>query len=281
MEYLAVCPHTKVIALYIEGIKRGKDFVEVAKTITPHKPIVACYVGGTETGKRAGFSHTGAMAGPDRLYDGLFRQTGVIRAHSITELFDFCSVLGTLPMPKSNKMILLTHSGGPGAAAADACGRVGLEMPPLSDETMERMAPFLPHTATGNNPIDLTFHKDPLHYFSEIPKILLEEKNADILLSYYLLPPHKVKLALETMGIPEEKVQEETNKVIDSIVEAVVRQVENQDKPVVGYTFRSVDEPLPKKLIGRGIPVFPEPVRAARAIKALVEYSRYIEETRG
>ncbi len=123
MEYLGACPETKVIALYIEGIKRGRAFIETARSIVPHKPIVAFYVGGSEAGKKAGFSHTGSMAGPDRIYDGVFEQCGIIRGGSVTELFDFCWALGGLPRAKGNRVVIQTHSGGPGAAAADACGK--------------------------------------------------------------------------------------------------------------------------------------------------------------
>ena len=106
MSHLAACPHTRVIGLYIESIRRGREFIDVARTIVPHKPIVAFYVGGSEAGKRAGLSHTGALAGPDALYDGVFRQSGVIRAHSIPELFDYCWVLGTCPRPGGNRVIV-------------------------------------------------------------------------------------------------------------------------------------------------------------------------------
>ena len=132
MEYLAACPRTGVIALYIESIRRGRAFVKTAREIVAHKPIVALYVGGSEAGKRASFSHTGALAGPDQLYDGVFRQSGVIRANSITELFDFCWVLGTSQPPGGNRVIVQTHSGGPGATAADACSRTGLDLPAFS-----------------------------------------------------------------------------------------------------------------------------------------------------
>ena len=88
MAHLADCPHTRVIGLYIETIRRGRKFIDAARSIVRRKPIVAFYVGGSEAGKRAGLSHTGALAGPDALYDGVFRQSGVIRAHSMSELFD-------------------------------------------------------------------------------------------------------------------------------------------------------------------------------------------------
>ena len=156
MEYLEACPHTKVIALYIEGINRGRAFFETARSIIPHKPIVALYVGGSEAGKRAGLSHTGALAGPDLLYDGVFRQSGVIRARSVAELFDFSWLLGSLPTPKGNKVVIQTHSGGPGAAAADSCGSAGLELPALSKKTLEKLTAVVPHTGSRSWLIDMT-----------------------------------------------------------------------------------------------------------------------------
>ena len=272
LEYLGACPNTKVIALYIEGIRRGRAFVETAREIVPRKPIVALYVGGSETGKRASLSHTGALAGPDRLYDGVFRQSGVIRARSITELFDFCWVLGSLPTPKGHGVVIQTHSGGPGAAAADACGRAGLELPALSPETSKKLAPFVPHTGSINNPVDFTFAKNPMDYFWDIPKLLLEEENVHMLLIFLLTPEKNVKRALEHAGVPEEQVMEKTEKVIDRQCESLLRLIETYDKPVMGYTVHSLGEGFFRRLLDRGFPVFPDARRAALSLKALVRY---------
>lgn len=273
MDYLGACPKTKVIALYIEGIKRGREFMQAASSIVPHKPVVALYVGGSETGKRAGFSHTGAMAGPDDLYNGVFRQAGVIRAQSITELFDYCWALGSLPSPKGRRLVIQTHSGGPGAAAADSCGRAGLELPPLSKETLEKLAPFVPHTGSVNNPVDITFSKNPNAFFFNIPKLLIDEKNADMLLIYFLTPPPVIKRALRQMGLPEDELVKQFGNLIESQCESIARLAQKTDKPCVGYTFRSLDDPSIRGLLDRGVPVFPGPERAARALGALVRYA--------
>lgn len=273
MEYLALCPHTRVIALYIEGIRRGKAFVKAARAIVPHKPMVALYVGGSETGRQAGFSHTGAMAGPDELYDGMFNQGGITRARSITELFDFCWVLGSLPLPKGRRVVIQTHSGGPGAAAADACGRAGLELPSLSNDTVHKLEAFVPRTGSVNNPVDLTFSKNPSDFYSSIPEILLQEERTDILLIYFLTTDPVVKRALQQMGLPPEQVTEQALGLIDGQCETISRLVRTKDKSVVGYTFRSLDDPFIRGLTRRGIPVFPGPERAARAIAALVRYA--------
>jgi acetyl-CoA synthetase (ADP-forming) len=280
IEYLDACPFTKVIALYIEGIRRGRVFVETARLIAPHKPIVAFYAGGSETGKRAGFSHTGALAGPDPLYEGMFSQSGVIRARSMTELFDFCWVLGTQPMPKGRRVGIQTHSGGPGAEAADACGRVGLDLPALSQETLDKLAPFAPKTSRLTNPVDLTFIKNHLDYFSNIPRILMEESNIDILLIYVLISQQAVKRVLEGMGVPKDQEAERMSDLIDSQCQSIFRLLETHDKPLVGYTYQSFHEELIRGLLDRGVPVLPGPERAAHALAALADYAKLRERTK-
>jgi acyl-CoA synthetase (NDP forming) len=274
LSYLGSCPDTKVIGLYIEGIRRGKAFAETARSITPFKPIVAYYVGGTETGKRAGFSHTGAMAGPDELYDGIFRQHGIIRARSITEMFDYCWVLGSMPLPKDNRVVIQTHSGGPGAAAADECGRAELRTPLLAKETIDKLSPYMPYTGSINNPVDITYAKQPLDYFHGIPQALLDDPDTDMMLMYILMPNLMVRKPLEAIGLSPEQAVEESGKIIDSQAENIVKLWHDSGKPLLGYTFRSLEEQFTKKLLEKGIPVFPDPARAARALRVLYDYGR-------
>ncbi len=278
IEYLGACPNTKVIALYIESIRRGQKLIETARNVSKHKPIVAFYVGGSETGKRACLSHTGSLAGPDRLYDGVFRQSGIIRAQSIEEMFDFCYALGSSPLPKGNRVIIQTHSGGPGAAAADACGRSGLELPALSTETLEKIAPYVPHTASVNNPVDLTFTKNPLDFFHRIPKILLEEEASDGMLIYFLASERMVRQALTGMGLPEDAVQDQTAQIVDSQCQSVASLMETFKKPILGFSFMTRDNHFVAGLQDRGIPVLPSPERAARAFGAMVRYTRFREK---
>ncbi|MBU2547218.1 MAG: CoA-binding protein [Proteobacteria bacterium] len=273
LEYFGACPETRVITLYIEGIRRGREFVEVARSITPRKPIVAFYIGGSETGRRAGLSHTGAMAGPDRLYDGIFRQSGVLRAGSITELFDFAWALGVLPPPRGNRVVIQTNSGGPGAAAADACGRAGLELPPLSDRTIERLSAFIPGTGSVNNPVDITFTKNPRAFFHEIPQALLEDENMDAMLLYVLMGGAGIKRAAELSGVGAGEAQAEAERIMDKQSRALARWAASQGKPVLGYTFRRPETPAIRNLVQGGLPVFPGPVRAVRALKALRDYA--------
>jgi acetyl-CoA synthetase (ADP-forming) len=272
LEYLAHCPHTRVIALYLEGIKRGNAFMQAARAIAPKKPIVALYVGGSETGRRAAFSHTGALAGPDKLYEGALLQSGVIRASSISELFDFCWVLGTQPPAKGDSVAILTHSGGPGASAADACGRAGFEMPPLSDGTVAKLKGILPHTAAVQNPVDCTFNKNPQDYFSTIPEVMLQDERAAMLLLYILVPARNIRRALQQLGVPQEKLEAKTKKVIRIQAEGVANLLKTHRKPLIGYTYQTLAEPFIRELIELGVPVFPGPERAVWAMKALRVY---------
>jgi acyl-CoA synthetase (NDP forming) len=278
MEYLAACPHTKVIGLYIETIRRGRAFIDMARSIVPHKPIVAYYVGGSEAGQQASFSHTAALAGPDELYDGVLRQSGIIRAQSIHELFDFCWVLGACPRPAGNRVIIQTHSGGPGAAAADACSRAGVVLAKLSPQTREKLSPLVPATGSMNNPVDLTFSKNPLDYFSVIPDILMEENNSDGLLTYFLAPGQSIRRTMEGMGIPPGQIPQLTEKLFDDQGQSLAGLIAKHQKPLVGFTFHSHEELSIQKLRHHGIPVFPSPDRAARAMAALVHYSLLLEK---
>lgn len=273
LEYLGVCPHTKVITLYIEGISRGRQFIETARTITPHKPIVALYVGGSEAGKHAGRSHTGSLAGPNEIYDGVFRQCGILRAQSLSELFDYALALGTLPRPKGNRIIIQTHSGGPGATAADACGRAGITLPPLSPETVEKLKPMIPKTASTANPVDMTFSRNFAENFFDIPNVLLAEENADMLLTYFLSPGIFIERILREMGVPAESIPAERDKMIAEHAGAFCSLAElHPDKAIIGFTYRSLQEKMVRHLLDRGIPVYQDPERAARSIAAVLEY---------
>jgi acyl-CoA synthetase (NDP forming) len=273
LEYLGACPNTKVITLYIEGINRGDKFMEIAKAITPHKPIVALYVGGSEAGKQAGLSHTGSLSGPNEIYDGIFKQCGIIRAQTLTELFDYALALGTLPEPGGNRIVIQTHSGGPGATAADSCGRSGLTLPRLSPETVEKLKPMIPKTASTANPVDMTFSKNPSEDYFNIPDALLQDKQTDMLLAYFVSPGLFLERILGEMGIAEEAVGAEADKLIGDYAQKFVSLIRRHpDKPIVGFTYRSLQEKMVRTLLDSGVPVYQDPERAARSLAAVREY---------
>ncbi len=275
IEYLAESPETRVIALYIEGIRRGREFVRVATEVSRKKPIVAFYIGGSESGRRAGMSHTGAMAGSDSLYDGIFKQSGIIRARSIEELFDFSYVLGSQPLARGNRTAILTHSGGPGAAAADAAERAGLILSPFSKDTLEKLQALVPGTASVKNPVDLTFAKNYSDYLGTIPEILLSDNNVDSLFIYCLMPHQRVIQAVVGAGVEKDQAATFANQYIQS-QSAVASQFSTKfGKPVVGGSYCDRSEFFIRELQDQGLPVLASPERAVTALGALVRYSQW------
>lgn len=278
VEYLGQCPKTKVIALYIEAIRRGRDFFRVAREVSKVKPIVAYYVGGSKAGSRAGLSHTGALAGPDSLYNGVFRQSGIIRAYSMEELFDFAYVLGSQPLPRGNRVGILTHSGGPGAAAADTADRSGLELTDFSETTQEKLRELVPGTASIRNPVDLTFTKNYGDYMETMPGILLEDPGVDGLFLYCLMPHRRVIDSVIATRFGEvENAADIANEFIRSQCAAAARLSSTYGKPVVGATFCTRSEIFVRELQDRGFPCLPSPERAVSALAALAKYAHWRE----
>lgn len=275
IEYLAESEETKVIALYIEGIRRGREFVRVASEVSRKKPIVAFYVGGSESGSRAGMSHTGAMAGSDALYDGIFKQSGIIRARSIEELFDFCYVLGSQPLPRGSNLAILTHSGGPGAAASDASERAGLTLAAFSPETCEKLQALVPGTASIKNPVDLTFSKNYSDYLGTMPEILLSDENVDSLFIYCLMPHQRVIQAVVGAGVDENQAGAFADQYVKIQTDAVTAIAAKYGKPVVGGSYCDRSEFFVRQLQDSGLPVLASPERAVTAMGALAGYAKW------
>ena len=156
LEYLADDPETEVIALYIESVSDGRRFMEAVHGCTQGKPVVVIKAGRTEAGQRAILSHTGSMAGADRVYDAALRQCGALRVQSVEEMFDFCKAFVSVPSDLGRRVAVVTNSGGPGVMAADRGEEVGLDIRQPGSTVQERLSDFLPGHCALENPIDLT-----------------------------------------------------------------------------------------------------------------------------
>ncbi len=153
--HLADDPHTRVIALYIEGLPDGRRFLQTARQVTQHKPIVALKAGRTDAGARAVSSHTASLAGSDAVYHAAFRQAGVLLAETTADLFGIALGLAYQPPPPGPRVAILTNAGGPGALAADALSRHGLLVPPPDELTRAALQAALGPAPQLDNPIDL------------------------------------------------------------------------------------------------------------------------------
>ena len=155
IEYLMNDPDTDLILGYIEDVVDGRRFMEVAERTTRKKPVILLKSGGTEAGARAASSHTGALAGSDIAFDAAFRQSGIMRAAGVQELFDTAMAFSEGKLPAGNRLLVITNAGGPGIIAADAAEKLGIQLPHMTRESITAMAQKLPPNATVFNPVDV------------------------------------------------------------------------------------------------------------------------------
>ena len=294
--YLAQDDDTKVITGYIEGLRKGRDFMRLAKQTTKKKPIVVVKVGRTEAGAKAARSHTSAIAGSDLTYDAVFRQTGVIRVDEVEEIFDVASALLRQPLPKGNRVGILTGGGGFGCVTSDACGRMGLDVAPLSPRTIEQLNAVLPARWPHANPVD-TVAAGFVTYPCLWP--LIEDENLDALLVIGGIGWMRRMPRTRDMSIPSymqradaddapsfaEQVeqmfkarQEEELRNLDRLFE----YMDKYQKPVIIYGRVNEDmknSPVFNKLQENGVSIYDTPERAAKVLAHLVQYSRYLNHS--
>lgn len=191
LRYLGKDETTRVITLYLEGVANARELIEAATEVTKKKPIVAIKVGKTELGSEAAQTHTGSIAGSSKIYEGAFRQAGVIRARSVVELYDTSRAFAKMPLPRGNQIAILTAVGGPGAICLDELSISGsIQMAPLFEQTKRKLIDILPSAAAVDRPkgyIDMsgTVNEELQH---EAIKMVLGDKNVDGLI-FLTTPP--------------------------------------------------------------------------------------------
>jgi acetyl coenzyme A synthetase (ADP forming)-like protein len=185
---LAADPNTRVVTMYLEGVKDGRRFLEAAREATQTKSVVALKVGRTTAGKRAVSSHTGALAGQEVAYDAAFDRCGVLRANNTEELFDWARALAWCPPLRGDRVAVLTNAGGPGILAVDAIEAAGLRLATLSSMTIDTLKSFLLPHASLHNPIDMLASAGP-HEYAEALQALLADPNVDAVLVISVPPP--------------------------------------------------------------------------------------------
>ncbi len=253
LEYLARDAGTRVIMMYLEGLQHGRRFIEVARRAVAQKPVLVLKVGRSRAGRRAAASHTGALAGEDEVYAAAFRQAGVIRVGDPEDMFDAARALVRQPPLAGNRIAIVTSSGGIGVQTADACEDMGLEVPVLGEGTFGEVGGELPHFAAVANPIDLTsqVHLNP-HWFAGVVRALVRCPEVDGVI----------------VGVSAFRQVE--------IARQIAAGAEGSAKPVlVSWTIGSAARDAVAELEAQGIPVYPTPDRAARAMGRLWEYTRF------
>jgi acetyl coenzyme A synthetase (ADP forming)-like protein len=180
-------PNTDVMLLYLESFGNPRKFARVARRISRVKPIVAVKSGRSRAGARAAASHTGSIVAEDVAVDALFAQAGVIRTDELEELFDVATLLAYQPLPSGNRVAILTNAGGLGILCADACEGSGLEVPSLSDRTLEGLRALLPAEASVANPVDMIASATAEQYGAAL-NLLCEDPNVDAVIVIFIPP---------------------------------------------------------------------------------------------
>ena len=262
MEYLEEDPDTKVIAIYMESIREGKRFLEVAKRVSRKKPIVVFKTGRTDDGQKTASSHTGAIAVDDTVFDAALKQSGVTRAGDLDGFHDSIKIFDHPYIPKGNRVAVVTYSGGIGSMVADVCGESGLKLAQLSNETIDKIRPTLLPSAKISNPLDsfaVGIPKDINAVYGVPLNAFMEDPNVDMVLSCFMV-----------------------NRWVWSMdFKQILEDLKNsQTKPVAAWVIGKYGLVRESTTILEegGIPVFASPERAIRALGTLWEHHSGLAE---
>ncbi len=213
-------PNTEVIAMHVEDLKDGRAFAEVAERVSKKKPIVMLKAGRTNSGAKAAKSHTGALAGDDRVYDAVLRQCGVIRAKTLNDMLEFARGLQVLPTPKGENVVILTGAGGSGVLLADACADNDLTLMVMPDDLDAAYKAFIPPFGASGNPVDITGGEPPSTYRSTIDLSLNDERVHALILGYWhtIITPPMVFAELLGAAVEEARAKGIDKPVVVSLV---------------------------------------------------------------
>jgi len=257
LRYLKDDPDTDVILMYLEDISHGRAFLETAREITwqAQKPMLAIKSGRSAEGARAAASHTGSLVGSDSSYDALFYQSGILRVEGVDELFNHAIAFSKQPIPKGNRIAIVTNAGGPGIMATDAAIRHNLKIATLSEQTKKKLKKELPPTASVENPVDVIGDATHERYEAAIRHILMDE-NVDG--AIVILSPQAMTDIMETA----------------EIVPHVVKDI---DKPVLCSFMGIVDVSEGVKYLQKhGIPNYAFPEAAVRSMASMAFYGNLL-----
>lgn len=261
--YLKVDRKTDVIMMYLEDLVNGREFMNIAREITSSstnpKPIIALKAGRTLLGARAASSHTGSLAGSDKVYDAIFDQCGVLRVETMEELFDYVEAFSSQPLPEGRNVAILTNSGGPGILATDSCIEHGLNIASLSKNTKSALKKILPETASINNPVDLIADAQHERYEESLRAIL---SDSSIHSALVILTPASF-----------------TN--VEKIAQSIIRTASSFKKPVLCCFLGVYDVSRGVKLLeDNGIPCYRFPESAARVLSEMTNFTQWLRRPR-
>ena len=211
--------NTQIIAQHCEDLKDGRAFAETARRVSKKKPVVVLKAGRTSMGARAASSHTGALAGNDKIYDDVFKQSGVIRARSLRDLLEFARGIPVLPTPKGNNVVIITGAGGSGVLLSDACVDNGLSLMAMPSDLDAAFRKFIPPFGAAGNPVDITGGEPPTTYQNTVRLGLQDPRIHALILGYWhtIITPPMVFASLMVEVIDQMRAQGIEKPVVASL----------------------------------------------------------------
>lgn len=253
LEYLGEDPETEIILSYLEGVHEGAQFNRLTQSISKKKPIIIWKCGASEAGAKAAASHTGSMAGSHQIWEGVFENNGIISVGSVEEMIDCAYAFHNTPLPKGNRVAIITGPGGPAVGTTDACVRMGLDVPMISESTQKKLMEALPPVGTSLvNPIDLSMVAAIApELYGKVVEILSEDDDIDMI------------IAIGNGG--------------DVFYDGVIKATKNNDKPVALTVLMPMNMIVEghAKVAGSNTLVYPDPIRAANALSRMAQYAQF------
>ena len=260
LEYWENDDDVKQILLYMESIQNPQNFRKLATRITKKKPILALKAGRSAAGASAASSHTGSLAGADKAAAALLKQSGVIREFSLKNLFANAKAFSNCPIPKGNRVAIITNSGGPGIMATDAVCESGMQMAKITDETKEKLRSFLPSAASVKNPIDM-IASAPIEHYKQTLETVLQDENVDMIAVIYL----------PFLGL----------KDIDVAQALMEIKAKNPQKPIIGVFMTTSDFFVKISNMEVNMPFYMYAEEAAEAMTRLDQQRQWMEKPQG
>jgi len=260
LAYLKDDPDTDTILMYLENFGNPRHFTLIAREVSRVKPIVAVKSGRTTLGAKAASSHTGALAGLDVGVDALFNQTGVMRVDTVEELFDVAKALSTQPLPKGNRVVVVTNAGGPGILATDALINNGLDMPALSPRTIKKLRTFSSSDASFANPMDMVAGAGP-NEFRKTLEAVRDDPRYDTIIPIFVPP----------VTIDEMEVARSIQEAVAGCSKTVLACFMGASRNSAGIEY----------LKAHNIPVYIYPEAIAKTLSTIGHYCRRINAPQG
>jgi len=287
LEYLEQDDHTGIIVLYMESVGDGRRFVKVAKRVNQKKPVVILKGGRTEAGRAAAASHTGSMSGEDFLFRAACSQAGLLNVSVPSELLDLSAGFSSLPLPKGNRVGIVTLGGGWGVVTADKCNERGLVVPEIPSEIVKAIGRYLPPFWSKGNPVDLVGTQDP-----DAPIVAVEElvkwNGIDAVISLGIVDRQEfATLLIESTRKVDPDISPEFLEQLDVLVQdyekryiaRMVELMEVYEKPIVGVSMARTTKGKVRPVVGKrysGL-YYETPEDAVNVLSRMVDYSRFLE----